>query len=142
MTPPFDRDAALRGTEGSPELLRELAGILLGQLPDAQAAIQQAILRRDGPGLQRQAHQLAGGLALFGAAPALNATRHLEALAKSQGELMDKSAHDAGTTYESTRTLVIALAAVAMVLAVAIAAWITLSIVRPIRQAVLVAERL
>ena len=66
----------------------------------------------------------------------------LEALAKSQGELMDKSAHDAGTTYESTRTLVIALAAVAMVLAVAIAAWITLSIVRPIRQAVLVAERL
>ncbi|MYN07667.1 methyl-accepting chemotaxis protein [Pseudoduganella aquatica] len=66
----------------------------------------------------------------------------LEALAKSQGELMDKAADDATATYESTRTLVIALAAGAILLAVGIAAWITLSIVRPIRQAVQVAERL
>jgi methyl-accepting chemotaxis protein len=66
----------------------------------------------------------------------------LDALAKSQGELMDKAADDAAATYESTRWLVIVLSAVAIVLAVAIAAWITLSIVRPIRQAVQVAERL
>ena len=66
----------------------------------------------------------------------------LEALAKSQGELMDKAAGDAAATYESTRTLVIGMAALAVLLAVGIAAWITLSIVRPIRQAVQVAERL
>jgi methyl-accepting chemotaxis protein len=66
----------------------------------------------------------------------------LEALAKSQGDLMDKAAGDAAATYESTRMLVIGMAAVAIVLAVGIAAWITLSIVRPIRQAVQVAERL
>jgi methyl-accepting chemotaxis protein len=66
----------------------------------------------------------------------------LEALAKSQGDLMDKAAGEAAATYESTRTLVVSLAAVAIILAVAIAAWITLSIVRPIRQAVQVAERL
>jgi methyl-accepting chemotaxis protein len=55
---------------------------------------------------------------------------------------MDKAADDAAATYESTRTLVMVLSAGAIALAVAIAAWITLSIVRPIRQAVQVAERL
>ncbi|CAN7203404.1 methyl-accepting chemotaxis protein [Pseudoduganella sp. LjRoot289] len=66
----------------------------------------------------------------------------LEALSKFQGELMDKAADSAAATYESTRILVIILAGSAAVLAVAIATGITLSIVRPIEQAVTVAERL
>jgi HPt (histidine-containing phosphotransfer) domain-containing protein len=83
MSEVFDREAALRGTEGSEELLRELAGILLAQLPAARSGLGQAIAQRDGATVQRQAHQLAGSLGLFGAGPALSATRALETLGKS-----------------------------------------------------------
>ncbi|SFU87563.1 methyl-accepting chemotaxis protein [Pseudoduganella namucuonensis] len=64
----------------------------------------------------------------------------LEALAKMQAELMDKAADEASATYDSTRTLVMSLAGAAIVLSIAIAAWITLSITGPLKVAVQVAE--
>ncbi|MES2260141.1 MAG: methyl-accepting chemotaxis protein [Pseudomonadota bacterium] len=66
----------------------------------------------------------------------------LETMAKFQGELMDKAAKEANQTYETTRTLIMALSASALALALAIAAFITLSITRPLKKAVQVADAL
>ncbi|GAB2880022.1 hypothetical protein GCM10027277_56550 [Pseudoduganella ginsengisoli] len=66
----------------------------------------------------------------------------LEALAQFQSELMDKAGGEAKETYESTRTLVITVAAVAVLIAIAIAALITVAITGPLRSAVDVARRL
>jgi len=80
---PIEMEVALRGAEGSRELVQELAQILLDQLPGSLAAIQAAIAAQDSPALKRQAHQLAGGLGLFGAQPALEAARTLETAAET-----------------------------------------------------------
>ncbi|WP_254926659.1 methyl-accepting chemotaxis protein, partial [Janthinobacterium sp. PC23-8] len=66
----------------------------------------------------------------------------LEELEKFQGGLMADSAQHAYDTYDSTRSLIITLSAIAVALALAIGAWITLSITRPLKQAVAVANRL
>jgi methyl-accepting chemotaxis protein len=66
----------------------------------------------------------------------------LDALATHQGKKMTASAEDAKHTYEATRSMVITMSAVAVLLGVAIAAFITVSITRPLRQAVDVANRL
>jgi methyl-accepting chemotaxis protein len=66
----------------------------------------------------------------------------LDVLIKFQADLMDGAAKDAQDNYQSTRSLVIALAAAALVLAIALATWITLSITRPLRLAVKVANAL
>lgn len=76
---PFNLDTALRSTEGSHEVLRELAGVWREHLPATVAGIQRSIADQDGPGLARQAHQLAGALGLFGAKPSLELARQLEA---------------------------------------------------------------
>src|SRR5262245_45394592 len=57
---PIDLDIALRSTEGSHEVLRELAGVWREHMPATVAGIQRSITDQDGPGLARQAHQLAG----------------------------------------------------------------------------------
>jgi len=54
----------------------------------------------------------------------------LEALAKFQSGLMDQSAKDARDTYETTRNMVLVLAAAAVLLSVAIAALITRNLMR------------
>jgi methyl-accepting chemotaxis protein len=66
----------------------------------------------------------------------------LEAFAKFQGELMDKSGDEVAASYEATRTLVIGLAAGAVLLAMLVAYLITMGIVRPLKTAVQVAEQL
>ncbi|MGB9988744.1 methyl-accepting chemotaxis protein [Massilia sp. SM-13] len=66
----------------------------------------------------------------------------LDALATHQGKKMVSSAEDAKQTYAATRSMVITVSAVAIVLGIAIAAFITFSITRPLRQAVDVANRL
>ncbi|MET3131609.1 methyl-accepting chemotaxis protein [Oxalobacteraceae bacterium GrIS 1.11] len=66
----------------------------------------------------------------------------LEALVKFQADLMEASAKEAQETYQATRGLIITLASAALAFAVFIAAWITLSITRPLKQAVLVANQL
>jgi len=66
----------------------------------------------------------------------------LDALASFQGELMDKSGDEVAASYEATRTLVIGLSVGAVLLALAVAYAITMGIVRPLRVAVDVAEKL
>ncbi|MRV70229.1 HAMP domain-containing protein [Duganella sp. FT92W] len=66
----------------------------------------------------------------------------LEALAQYQSELMDQAGDAAAEAYTSTRTLVITVAAVAVLLSLIIAALITIGITRPLREAVHVARRL
>jgi methyl-accepting chemotaxis protein len=66
----------------------------------------------------------------------------LEALVKFQSEMMESAAKEAQDNYLSTRGLVIGMAAVAVALAIALATWITLSITRPLRVAVNVANAL
>ncbi|MET3131607.1 methyl-accepting chemotaxis protein [Oxalobacteraceae bacterium GrIS 1.11] len=54
----------------------------------------------------------------------------LDTMAKFQSGLMDEGAHTANETYIETRRLVILLACVAVASAIAIAAWITLNLVK------------
>ncbi len=66
----------------------------------------------------------------------------LEALAKFQGELMDKSGDEVAASYDATRTLVLAMSGGAVLLALLVAYLITIGIVQPLKTAVHVAERL
>jgi methyl-accepting chemotaxis protein len=63
-------------------------------------------------------------------------------LAKHQSDKMKKLAEEADRTYDETRKLVIGMTAGAALLAVLIATMITLSVTRPLRQAVDAADRL
>jgi methyl-accepting chemotaxis protein len=64
------------------------------------------------------------------------------AMSQHQGERMQELAAQAGQTYDDTRRLVIGITAGAALLAVLVATFITLSVTRPLRQAVQVADRL
>jgi methyl-accepting chemotaxis protein len=64
------------------------------------------------------------------------------ALAQHQGEKMQALTTQATQTYDETRQLVIAMTAGAALLAVLVATFITLSVTRPLRQAVHAADRL
>ncbi len=66
----------------------------------------------------------------------------LEALAQFQSELMTKSGEEAAAVYDSTHTLVISVAALAVLSAIVIATLITMAVTRPLRVAVEVARRL
>jgi len=65
----------------------------------------------------------------------------LDLLAKFQGELMKSAGEDAVTEYHNARDLMLGLAAVAILLAVGIAVWITRSITRPLNAAVGLAQK-
>jgi methyl-accepting chemotaxis protein len=69
-------------------------------------------------------------------------TESLDVLGKLQTDLMDKTAEEATDTYLETRRLVIVLSVIAMAIATFVAGWITLSITRPLKEAVLVANKL
>ncbi|MBY0238762.1 MAG: MCP four helix bundle domain-containing protein [Burkholderiaceae bacterium] len=66
----------------------------------------------------------------------------LDAQAQHQSELMDRTGDDVSATYDSTRTLVIGLASAAVLTAIGIAVLITVTIARPLGEAVAVARRL
>ncbi len=66
----------------------------------------------------------------------------VEELAKHQSDKMKSLAADANHTYDETRELVFTMTGIALVLAILIATFITLSVTRPLRQAVDVADRL
>ena len=64
-----------------------------------------------------------------------------DALIKHQDEVMDEQVKSAAHTYESGRSLLIGLAALAALFAVGIAWWVTRSVTGPIGVAVAVAEK-
>jgi methyl-accepting chemotaxis protein len=68
--------------------------------------------------------------------------RAVDDLARHQSEKMQKLAEEAGRTYNETHQLVLAMTAGAAVLALVVAAFITLSVTRPLRIAVDAADRL
>ena len=74
----FDMAAALERVDGDMELMKELAGLFLGECPRRMADIHRAIDRRDGPELQRAAHYLKGSVGNFGARRAFEAAGRLE----------------------------------------------------------------
>jgi methyl-accepting chemotaxis protein len=69
-------------------------------------------------------------------------TEAADALAKHQSDKMDELAQQAARTYDETRQLVIEMTAGAALLAVLVATLITLSVTRPLRQAVQAADSL
>ncbi len=66
----------------------------------------------------------------------------IDAMIRFQGERMDNLSKQAQSDYEQTRTLVTVMTGTAILFALVIAAAITLSITRPLRQAVDAANRL
>jgi PAS domain S-box-containing protein len=74
----FDLTAALERVDGDLDLMKELAGLFLGECPQRMAEIRQAISCRDGPGLQRAAHYFKGSVGNFGAHRAYEAAGRLE----------------------------------------------------------------
>jgi len=78
----IDRDKALASVDGDTELLRELAGLFLGDCPTQMAAIGQAIATGDAAGLRSAAHALKGAACNFGAKAVTDAALKLEILGR------------------------------------------------------------
>ncbi|MVW60873.1 HAMP domain-containing protein [Massilia sp. NEAU-DD11] len=66
----------------------------------------------------------------------------IDELAKHQSDKMQQKANEAAATYDETRQLVLAMTAGAVLLALCVATFITLSVTRPLRIAVDAADRL
>jgi signal transduction histidine kinase/DNA-binding NarL/FixJ family response regulator/HPt (histidine-containing phosphotransfer) domain-containing protein len=80
-----------RTTGGNEKLVRSLAGAFLADGAKTLARIRGAIAKKNAAELARAAHLLRGSLAIFGAAKAVAAARHLEALGRANS-LRDASA--------------------------------------------------
>ncbi|MCC7474200.1 MAG: response regulator [Pirellulales bacterium] len=80
----FDEAAALAMVDGEQELLRELIGIYLDNLPDRVAAITTAIDNGDMPALAKAAHALKSPVGTFAANAAYEALARLENLARQE----------------------------------------------------------
>jgi CheY-like chemotaxis protein len=76
--------AALRELNGDAELLKELAGICLGEIPRLMGEIRGAVAQKDGPKLRLSAHALKGSVATFAATEAAAAAWALEQAGRDQ----------------------------------------------------------
>ncbi|MHB1561223.1 MAG: Hpt domain-containing protein [Isosphaeraceae bacterium] len=74
----FDLGAALDHLGGDAALLKELAGLFLGECPGRMADIRRAIDEHDGPALERTAHYIKGSVGHFVASEAFDAAARLE----------------------------------------------------------------
>ncbi len=84
----LDRAALLEHFEGDEEFAREVAELFVADCPRRLAALHEALLRRDCEGLRDAAHSIKGSVANFGAASAVGAAQHVEAMARA-GDLSD-----------------------------------------------------
>jgi methyl-accepting chemotaxis protein len=130
---------------GIAELARTVASDsgkkLLKQIVDQNAALEPMYAQFYG--MVRGERQRAADYVSKQVVPADRALTDAAAeLARHQGDKMAYLAREASQTYEATRQLVIELTAGAALLAVLVATLITLSITRPLRQAVAAADRL
>ncbi|QEL20799.1 response regulator [Limnoglobus roseus] len=80
----LDVKAALEQLSGDAELLKELAGICLGECPKLIDAIREAVVQKDGPKLRLSAHTLKGSVANFGAAEVVACAWELEQIGRDQ----------------------------------------------------------
>lgn len=90
--PVFDETEALARTGNDRELFRELAQMILADLPRALAEVESALAQQDAPRLHRLTHNLKGHLATVGTGPLVKAGRELDAAARA-GDL--EGAHQA-----------------------------------------------
>jgi HPt (histidine-containing phosphotransfer) domain-containing protein len=105
---PLDWEKALQNTDGSEELLIELAGVFLDECPEMMRQIRASIDAGDAPGLQLAAHSLKGSARIFAAPPATDAAHRLE-LMGAEANLQD--AESAWSLLlETIEDLVVALA--------------------------------
>jgi methyl-accepting chemotaxis protein len=114
---------------------------LLKQIADANAVMEPMYAQFYG--MVRGERQRAADYVSKQVVPAdRDLTEAASALAKHQSDKMDKLAQQAAHTYDETRQLVIGITAGAALLAVLVATLITLSVTRPLRQAVQAADAL
>jgi CheY-like chemotaxis protein/HPt (histidine-containing phosphotransfer) domain-containing protein len=91
----FDPSAALESVGGDADLLDELVEVFLDDYPKLLAAIETAVVRRDGPAVERCAHRIKGAVGVFARGPAFEAAERLE-LAGRAPDLRDlDEEHDA-----------------------------------------------
>jgi HPt (histidine-containing phosphotransfer) domain-containing protein len=80
----IDRAEALERVEGDVDLLRELVGLFLEDVPARIAEIRDAIERRDAGGLRSGAHSLKGAAANLSARAVSEAAQRLEIAGRDQ----------------------------------------------------------
>ena len=78
----FDRDLALSHVDGDSGLLKEIAGLFLGEYPNSLRELRGAIARGDAELAERTAHTLKGSVSNFGARAAQEAAREIEDLGR------------------------------------------------------------
>ena len=83
-----DWDRALENTDGSEDLLLELAEMFIEECPEMMREVRVAIDAGDAPALQLAAHTLKGSVRIFAMAAAVQAARRLEEVGAS-GDLSD-----------------------------------------------------
>jgi two-component system sensor histidine kinase/response regulator len=79
---PIDTAAALTRAEGDVELLKELVGLFLEDLPEMMSNLHDAITAGDANAIERAAHKLKGSVGNFAAQPAFEAASKLEVLGR------------------------------------------------------------
>ena len=82
--PVLDANEALERLGGDAGLLKELAGICVGEVPKLMGEIRRAVARKDGPKLHLAAHTLKGSVTNFAAAEAVAAAWELEQMGRDQ----------------------------------------------------------
>ncbi len=97
LEPVVDRQALLGRLEGDTQLLTEIVDLFIQSAPRLMREMKKCLTARDAQGVARAAHTLKGAVANFGAQAALEATLHLETLAR---ENKLKSARAAWATLE------------------------------------------
>ncbi len=80
----LDREVALARVGGDAELLREIAMLFVEDYPKVLDELRDAIARGDAERVERTAHGLKGSVSTFGARPAMEAARTLEALGRAR----------------------------------------------------------
>lgn len=84
----LDWERALENTDGSEDLLLELAEMFIEECPDMMREVHAAVDAGDASALQLAAHTLKGSVRIFAMEPAVEAARRLEEMGAS-GDLSD-----------------------------------------------------
>jgi len=80
----IDWQGAWANLEGDRELLKELAGLFLDDLPQQMQAIHQAVAKAQAHDLERLAHRMKSSVGNFAAKPAFEAAFTLEKVARQE----------------------------------------------------------
>jgi PAS domain S-box-containing protein len=85
---PNDMASALERVEGDVELLHEMVGLFLEELPELLTNLREAVTAGDAKAIERAAHKLKGSVGNFAAQPAFEAAFRLEKIGRA-GDLTE-----------------------------------------------------